>query len=189
MKYPNNSSPFRRVLGDAFERLPASVGAMHDLAEDTDTDGIAEIDAAPGIGPWLVRLIAGLPKPGRNVPISVTIRPDGRGGEHWRRRFANRRYTSTMVAGEGGLAGFLVERFGLFRLGFELRLVDEGLRWSLKRWRWLRVPLPSWTAPSIECLESDADDCFVFDIKVSFPFVGRVVDYRGWLKVRAPSAD
>jgi hypothetical protein len=133
----------------------------------------------------LVRWFAGLPRPGRDVPVTVAFRPDGRGGEQWERLFASRRYASTMEAGTGGAEGLLVERFGLFRLYFRLTPGEEGLVWSLIRWRLLGVALPRWTAPSIECVESGDGARFVFDIDVSFPIIGHVTHYRGWIE-RAP---
>ncbi|MFZ1110270.1 MAG: DUF4166 domain-containing protein, partial [Rhodomicrobium sp.] len=119
---------------------------------------------------------------GQGAPVSVAFRPDGRGGERWERRFASRRYASTMTAGTGGADGLLVEHFGLFRLYFRLTPRADGLAWSLVRWRFLGLPLPGWTAPRIECLESGDGARFVFDIDVGFPVIGHVMHYRGWIE-------
>ena len=68
------------------------------------------------------------------------------------------------------------------RLYFRLTPREDGLAWSLVRWRFLSVPLPGWSAPRIECLESGDGARFVFDIDVGFPVIGHVMHYRGWIE-------
>jgi hypothetical protein len=176
-------SPFQRILGGRFDALPSPVRRLHSLEKPVLTSGLADITAPANLLAWLIGRIAGLPRPGRDIPVSVEFLPDGQGRELWKRRFASRRYASVMVAGEGGDEGLLIERFGPFRLLFRLEPRAEGLAWSLERWRLPGLPLPRWTAPSIECLESGDGERFVFDIDVAFPIVGHVVHYRGWLSI------
>jgi hypothetical protein len=165
-------SPFQRLLGADFERLPAPVCDLHSLNKSLKTGGLADITAAPGVAASLLRWFGGLPQPGRDVPVTVAFHPDGKGRERWDRRFGSRRYASTMAAGRGSDTGLLVEHFGPFRLHFRLTPYEDGLAWSLVRWRFLRLPLPHWTTPSIECLESEDGGRFVFDIDVAFPIRG-----------------
>lgn len=179
---------FRRLLGADFERLPAPVRELHSLSETTATAGRADIAAAPGLAAWFLRWFAGLPQPGHDVPVSVTFHIEGQGRERWERQFATRRYSSTMMAGTGEAKGLLFEYFGLFRLYFRLTVRADGLGWSLVRWRFLGLPLPRWTAPSIECLESADGARFVFDIDFAFPVVGHVMHYRGWIERTVASA-
>lgn len=181
-------TPFQRILGAAFDDLPAPVRALHGLTIDAHTAGLAEIRASATPGAWLLCKVAGLPKPGRDVPVSVSFHPDGRGCELWKRRFDERRYASTMEAGGGHDDGLLIEHFGPFDLLFRLEGRQGRLAWSLVGWRLLGVPLPAWSRPTIECSESGDGNRFVFDIDVAFPLVGPVVHYRGWLDViPAPS--
>lgn len=174
-------TPFQRILGSAFDTLPAPVRRLHALTELASTAGLAEIEAPANPGAWLLCKVAGLPRPGRDVPVTVSFHPDGKGGEVWKRRFARRRYTSTMQAATGRDAGLLVEHFGPFDLLFRLTPERERLSWSLAGWRLLGITLPAWSRPVIDCGESGDGDRFVFDIDVRFPAVGRVVRYRGWL--------
>jgi hypothetical protein len=179
-------SPFQRILGTAFEQLPAAVRRVHGLSEATTTSGLAEITAAPGLPAWLICRIAGLPRPGRDIPVTVSFHPDGRGREHWKRRFGARRYASTMSACENGADLLLAERLGLFELHHRLTPLAGGLGWSLVRWRLMKIPLPACTLPAIKCMESGDHERFFFDIDVVFPIVGPVIHYRGWLD---PAAD
>ncbi len=180
-----NTSPFQRLLGADFERLPTPVRELHSLSESAVAAGRADISAAADPAARFLRWFAGLPQPGRDVPVTVAFHPDGKGRERWERRFGSRRYSSTMMAGPASAEGSLVEYFGLFRLYFRLTLREDGLAWSLARWRLLALPLPRWTTPSIECLESGNGIRFVFDIEVAFPIIGYVMHYRGWIEQMA----
>lgn len=173
---------FQRLLGTDFQRLPAPVRDLHGLSEAAFTTGKADITTADNPVTKLLCWVAGLPRPGRDVPVTVAFHPDGQGREWWERHFASRRYASTMAAGTGNDEGLLIEYFGPFRLVTKLTPGEHGLAWSLVRWRFLGVPLPRWSAPTIECLESGQGNRFVFDIRVSFPLVGHVIHYRGWLE-------
>lgn len=172
------SNPFKRLLGEALDRLPIPVRHLHSLEVAAFTAGRAEITAARNPAAWALCKMAGLPKPGRDVPVTVSFHPDDPGREFWERHFAGRRYASTMEAREDGL---LVEHFGPFDLFFRLTPSEIGLAWSLADWNFLGLPLPSWSRPVIECTETGEDERFVFDIDVAFPLVGPVVHYRGWL--------
>ena len=175
-------SPFQRILDTALDSLPGKVANIHRLQNKETTAGRAEISTNGSLGSWFICKIAGLPRPGRDIPVSVTFIPDGTGRETWRRRFASRRYVSVMAAGEGRDEGLLIEHFGPFDLLFRLTPQQDGLAWSLMGWRLLGLPLPAWSKPSIECLESGDEKQFIFDIDVTFPLVGHVVHYRGWLE-------
>lgn len=172
------TTPFQRILGEALETLPEPVRRLHTLSTSVATAGKADIRAARNPAAWALCKIAGLPKPGRDVPVTVSFHPDGKGREFWDRHFAGRRYASTMEVGTDGL---LVEHFGPFDLFFHLTPGADGLAWSLAGWRLLGLPLPGWTTPAIECKETAEDERFVFDIDVVFPLIGPVVHYRGWL--------
>lgn len=170
-------TPFQHLLGDAFHRLPDPLRMLHGLTDAARTAGLAEITAARNPVAWFLCKLAGLPKPGHHIPVSVSFHPDGSGRELWQRYFAGRRYASTMEACDG----HLVEHFGPFDLLFRLQPGERGLEWSLIGWRLLGMPLPRVTVPTIECLEAADGDRFTFDIDVAFPLVGHVVHYRGWL--------
>src|SRR5262245_2187833 len=174
-------SPFERLLGHKLDQLPAPVRRVHSLRQPLATAGRAEITAASGVLARFICWFAGLPRPGRDVDVSVTFAPAENGGEHWDRKFVDRRYTSTMELGTGRDQGLLIEHFGLFDLRFQLHPQPEGLVWSLIGWRCLRIPLPRWSVPHIKCIESADGDRYTFDIDVSFPLIGWLMHYRGWL--------
>ncbi len=176
---------FQRLLGAAFDGLPEPVRRFHTLEHELFSGGRSDVAAPPrSLGALLLSLGAGLPAPGGNVETYVRFSPLSRGREYWRRDFAGRRYRSVMEAARDGR---LIEHFGPFDLYFDLAASPEGLRWSLSDWRLLKVPLPRFTKPAIECLEAANGARFTFDIDVVFPIVGHVVHYRGVLDA-APEA-
>jgi hypothetical protein len=180
-------SPFEALLGADFAQLPAPVRRLHGLSQDLVAAGLAEIDVAPAPIARLLCRLAGLPKAGREVPVSVSFRIDERGGEHWERRFARRRYAGAMQAGSRADAGLLVERFGPFALLHRLTASRDALAWRAMGWRLFGIPLPRWTLPRIDCLESAEGERFRFDIDVAFPLIGPVIHYRGWLVPAEPA--
>jgi len=178
-------SPFQSILGTGFAQLPEPVRRLHGLTQYAATAGRAEITAARNPFAWLLCRLAGLPRPGSDVPVTVGFHLDQEGGEYWRRRFAARRYASTMRAGQGANAGLLVERFWPFIYCHRLTASPEGVAWLLVKWRLLGIPLPRWTLPTVNCFESGDGERFVFDIDVVFPLIGPVIHYRGWLVPQA----
>ena len=180
-------SPFEKVLGADFERLPTPVRSIHGLRQPLATAGRANIIAATGSVARLICWQAGLPRPGDDIKVTVVFTPDGNGAEYWQRTFGNRRYASTMSAGTGKDEGFLIEHFGPYHLVFQLELKPEGLVWTLAHWRLLGIPLPRWTVPTIRCVEGEKDGAFTFDIDVRFPLIGWLIHYRGWLLPQDPS--
>jgi hypothetical protein len=175
------TAPFRKVLGDALAQVPEPVRQLHTLSGSMQTAGRAEINAAANPAARFLCWFAGLPKPGSDIPVRVTFDSDGEGGEFWQRHFSDRRYASVMAAGAGSYAGLLVERFWPFTYCHRLSAGPEGIEWRLVRWRFLGLPLPRWTMPSIRCFESGDGDRYCFDINVVFPLIGPVIHYRGWL--------
>lgn len=182
-------SPFEAILGADFARLPEPVRRLHSLSEHTVAAGLADIDAAPGLPAHLLCRLAGLPQSGCNVAVLVEFQVNEHGGEYWLRQFGRRRYAGAMRAGQAADTGLLVERFGPFHLLHRLTASPGGLAWHLIRWRLLGIPLPRWTLPAVECLESAEGERFRFDIDVSFPIIGRVIHYRGWLVPIEPSQE
>lgn len=175
--------PFHAVLGaDAMARLPAPVRALHSLDAPLTAEGLSDIDRAPGLLARLFCWGAGLPAPGRDVPVTVSFAPTGDGREHWRRRFAERRYESVMRAGAGSDQGLLIEHFGWFDLLFRLTVEEAGLRWRTVGWCLGGVPLPLVLMPRVDALESGEQGRFTFDIAVAFAWLGPVLRYKGWLE-------
>jgi hypothetical protein len=177
------ASLFQRLLGDAWTAVPAPVRALHDTAPELRTAGLATVTRGRG---WLARLVAtlvGFPKAGTDIPVEVSLRRDP-GGETWLRRFAGKSFSSRLDLGRGRSAGLLRECFGPAR--FHLALVPDGdrLRFVVRGWDVLGIPLPRALAPTGESYETARDGRFVFHVEIAHPWLGPIVAYEGWLETR-----
>lgn len=174
-------SPFQRVLEGSLDVLPEPVRRLHSLTAPAAVAGLADIQVAPGLIPSLICWLAGLPKSGIGVPVTVEFRPDGRGGEHWVRWFGERRYASSFSAALLAGENLLLERFRPFRLEFRLQASAAGLSWLLVGVACVGVRAPRWAVPKVRCMESGDGDRFRFDIDAAMPLIGPLIRYRGWL--------
>ena len=175
------ASTFGRVLGAAFDGLPAPIRDLHAPRTVLHTSGTAEIDAATGLLARLVMALLGLPRPGRDVPVEVLFEPLPGARQAWRRRFGDRRYASIVWPHEADGAGLLAERLGVFTLIYRLEVEPRGLVWRGRSCRILGMPAPDWLMPRILCIESADGGRFTFDIDVTMPLIGWLIRYRGWL--------
>lgn len=181
---PHGAPLYRRVLGESWARLPEPLRRMHEPGEGMAAEGRAEV--VRGRNP-LARLVAGLfgfPPAARDVPVRVVFTP-GAAGEHWRRDFGGRRFSSHQRAGTGRFAYLLAERFGPFEFGLALVADGECLRLVQRGWTAFGLPMPRWLMPGGEACESVEDGRFRFHVEIRLPLAGLVVRYRGWLEPEA----
>ncbi|MBN8944438.1 MAG: DUF4166 domain-containing protein [Rhizobiales bacterium] len=179
------TSLYRRLLGSAFEALPAPLRAMHGDAPRFVARGRARVERGSGPFARVAAALIGFPAAGEDVPVEVVFeRTPGR--EVWRRTFAGRCFSSVQEAGTGRAAHLLVERFGVAR--FDLALVAEAGRLKLipRRWSVLGIPLPLALAPGGDAFETVVDGKFHFHVEIGHRLFGLAVRYRGWLE---PVAD
>jgi hypothetical protein len=181
----HQSAPlYRRVLGEAFEQMPAPWRAMHDLTDEITAEGVARVERGAGLLARLVASLVGFPDAGRDVPVRVTFTLRD-GVETWLRQFAERRFASTQQEGHGRSERLLVETFGPFRFGLALVLNGGCMRLVVRRWSFLGLSLPRAWAPIGDAYEFVDHDRFNFHVEISHPLTGPIVRYQGWLVPRA----
>jgi hypothetical protein len=176
---------YRRLLGEAWSRLPSALRAMRDLDRELTAEGLATIERGTGLLARLVAAVMGFPPAGHDIPVSVSFHVrDGR--EHWQRTFGSHSFASTQEQGRGRFERLLCERFGPLNIGMAL-LIEEGrLRLVVRRWSFCGIPLPRALAPRGDTYEfADDQGRFNFHAEISHPHSGLIVAYRGWLVPRA----
>lgn len=178
------ASLYQQVLGTAFAALPAQVQALHRPSARRQWSGLAEVRRGGGLLARLVARCIGFPGAGEQVPVTVTLAPEG-DGERWTRDFGGRRFSSLQSRGHGRDEALLLERFGLITVA--LALVVEGDRLHLlpRRWSCLGLPLPQALLPAGTTFETERDGRFVFNVEIAAPLVGLIVAYRGTLLAQA----
>lgn len=171
---------YRRVLGAAWDGLPAAIRDLHQVETSRHFSGRATVDRGGGI---LARLIGGLyrfPKAGSDIPVSVLLERIAE-GELWQRTFAGRTFRSIQTEGRGRSACLVDERFGPVSVGLAL-VTDEGhLDYVVRRWSLLGIPMPMFMAPGGRTFEHVEEGRFRFHVEIAHPWFGLIVRYRGWL--------
>ena len=176
----SDGTPYQRVLGSAYARLPEPVRDLHAFETRATFAGRARVAGATNPIGRLVARLFGFPRPAEDVAIAVTLtREDG--VETWIRSFAESTFQSTQQEGSGRYAGLIVERFGPTRFGMAVIVEDGRLGLILRRWDILGLPMPAWLMPKVTAGEHADDGHFHFLVDIALPLLGRVVRYEGWL--------
>lgn len=167
------------LLGDAWQRLPEEIRAMHDRTKMAE--GRANVERGSNILGRLTASLVGFPRANTDIPVRVRFDVD-RNGETWTRTFGKHSFSSRQFAGRGRSHRLLCERFG--PLSFAMALVAEEGRLSLvlRHWSLLGLPLPMWLCPRSTSHETVEGGSFRFHVEVSHPLTGLIVRYRGWLE-------
>lgn len=179
---PNKAAPlFRQVLGDAFDRLPPQVQAIHDDTSDRTWTGTARVQRGTGLISKALGKLFGFPDTSRQIPVSVQFTPL-KGGEKWTRRFGDQCFSSIQTRGSGRNDQLLAERFGPIIVALALVHKDDKLFLIPRRWSLLGIPLPKMLLPSGSSFEAQVDGNFHFDVQISAPLIGLIAAYQGELK-------
>jgi len=172
---------YRRVLGDAYGKLPAEIRAMHNVQDRSAAQGRARVQRGSNLLARLAAVFIGFPQTNSDTPVRVEFNASN-DKETWFRSFGSERFQSRQFAGRGRSDRLLCEQFG--PLTFAMALVVDGQRLLLvlRRWSVFGIPLPMWLCPRSDSYESVEDGRFNFHVKISHPLAGLIVRYDGWLK-------
>jgi Domain of unknown function (DUF4166) len=172
------ASLFRRLLGEAWDRLPMSLRTMHDVTSVLTGRGQATVERGEGLLARLLAALIGFPAAGKDVAVEVEMR-SANGRETWRRTFGGQSFDSVLEEGRGD--ALLWERFGPLAGGMALVCDGDRLRWVMRGWRLAGIALPRSLAPRIDVYETERDGRFHFHVEIGHPLVGLIVCYDGWL--------
>jgi len=175
---------YRRVLGEAWDSLPAPLQTMHDVQSERTADGAAVVERGSGLLARLVAFVIGFPPAGTDIPITVSFRAR-QGREYWQRNFAGHAFSSVQEQGRGRFERLLCERFGPLNFGMALMRDSERMRLVVRRWSVCGIPMPRALAPRGNSYEFAQAGRFHFHVEIAHPFTGLIVRYRGWLVPRA----
>ena len=175
-----------RILGTAWQSLPAVLRAVHGAGPKLTVSGQSSITRGRGVLARILAWIMRFPAAGENVPVSVTFERHGY-FDKWTRDFGGQVFASTFSAGSGRFEHLLCERFGPLTFGMALVPDVDRLNLVMRRWSFLGLPLPRSLMPSGDSYEYAKDNRFCFDVEIRLPLAGFVVRYRGYLRfARAP---
>lgn len=171
---------YRRMLGDAYDDLPAEGQQMHDLHGTLTVSGRASVERGQSLLARLIAKAVGFPPPSTDGPVAVRFAVAD-GVETWTRTFGGKSFVSRQFAGRGHNEHLLCEQFG--PLVFAMAVVVDGARLTLvqRRWSAFGLPLPLWAGPKSTAYETSEGGKFRFHVEISHPLTGLIVRYRGWL--------
>ena len=169
---------YRRLLGEAYEALPAPLQAMHDLKGAMTAEGTATVTRGSGMLARLTAALIGFPHAGENVPVRVDFKV-----EHGPRAL-DAQLCGAFVSQHAGararplrVAGVRAVRAALCRHGVGAR--GRQLRLIVRRWSVFGIPLPVALAPRGDSYEYAENGRFHFHVEIAHPFTGLIVGYRG----------
>jgi hypothetical protein len=174
------ASPFRHVLGSAFDALPSKVQELHSVTDVSRWSGVADVKRGKGIIAQLICAAIGFPQAAANVPVEVSFQPEAN-GERWIRNFGGKIFSSLQQRGTKKNEFLLVERFGVFNIGVALVVEGDRLYFVPRRWTCFGIPMPKTLLPAGRSYETEKEGQFCFNIEISAPLIGLVVAYEGSL--------
>lgn len=177
---PSNlaASPFRYVLGSAFDALPRKVQELHSLTSVSRWSGVADVKRGKGMIAKLICAAIGFPQAASNVPVEVVLEPKAN-GERWIRNFGGKVFSSLQQRGTKKNEYLLVESFGIFDIGVALVVEKDRLYFVPRRWTCFGIPLPKALLPAGRSYETEKEGQFCFNIEITAPLIGLIVAYEG----------
>ena len=172
---------YRLVLGDAWERLPAPIRLLHDVATTLQAEGLASVRRGRGLLANAIAGVLGFPHAGDNIRLRVNFTAAAT-GEVWRRDFAGRVFASRQYAGRYKNEAVIIERFGPLAFAIAFVVGRERMALAIRRWTLWGVALPLAWAPFGDCYEFVDRDRFGFNVEITLPLIGLIVAYRGYLQ-------
>jgi hypothetical protein len=170
---------YRRILGNDWDNLAPQIRELHSITSESVFVGRCRVERGHNPLSRLVAAMIGLPAAGddQEVIVSLTVERDG---ERWTRCIGGQSFSS-LQRPEHGLVR---EQFGAVTVHMALIVEGGTLRYEIRRWTLLGIPLPLWLGPPGRASESVEDGKFRFDVQMHHPFTGLIVRYRGLLSPR-----
>ena len=176
---------YRRVLGEAWDSLPAPLQTMHDVQSERTADGVAVVERGSGLLARLVAFVIGLPPAGTDIPITVSFRAR-QGREYWQRNFAGHAFSSVQTQGRGRFVRLRLRAVRPAQCGHGIGM--RGRTPAVRGPPLERVRNPAAAGAgaarriAYEFVEAGR---FRFHVEIAHPFTGLIVRYRGWLVLQA----
>jgi hypothetical protein len=175
---------YRRLLGAAFDALPARVRELHDLGRLSVWEGRATVERGRSPVARIVAALSSLPPAGDDQPLRVTFAAVG-DKEIWARQFGKALFRSVQYE-RGGL---LRERVAFATFVFAVTATPNGLSLRLDGFRLLGIPLPPILHPVVDTFEGERDGRYQFEVEAHLPPFGLLIGYSGWLEQVVPKPE
>ena len=175
---------YRRVMGDAWDRLAPAVQSLHGGSGQKRFAGAFNVKRSHSALLNLLMKPMALPDAGSAVPLTLVISATGK-GETWHRTFAGKPFISEQVAGhsrrirESVASGYL-----WFRPAEDAgSLVFEEVAFAARLGP-LTIPVPAWLAPRLTAKEDAVagKPGVHATVRVTHPWFGLLIEYEGYVE-------
>lgn len=180
-------SMYRRILGDAYDRLPPLVRDMHEVESRHTARGRGRVSRGTGLASRLMANVLGMPPEARDIPVETTFSLE-QGAETITRNYngailVTRQAMVPVNAAETGSPALLLEKFGPVALFIRLEGTQEGITFHLQRCSLLGLPLPRFLSPRLVARERMSDGKYHYFVRIELPLVGKLIEYEGLLQL------
>lgn len=170
---------YQRILGNGWDNLAPRIRELHSVTSESVFVGRCWVERGRDPLSRLIAAMIGLPAAGDDQEAIVTLTVE-RDGERWTRCIGGRSFSSLQRPGHG----LVREQFGAVTVHMALIVESGTLRYEIRRWTLLGIPLPLWPGPPGRASESVEEGKFRFDVEMRHPLTGLIVRYRGLLSRR-----
>lgn len=167
------------ILGADFDQVPLEIRKMHRHARTAR--GTADVSRGSSWGARMICRLARLPDARKGVAVETSFEPI-EGGERWTRRFDGQPFATDMMAGDGEAFPCMEERLGPFLFKMRVSASGDGIDLAPEKVFLGPVPVPLALAPKAVGRERVRDGRYRFFVEVTFPLIGKVFGYDGWLE-------
>lgn len=177
----NNHCLYRQILGSKFDDLSLCVRSMHERNGFEIAAGNCDVEWTQSMTAHILATIALMPPPDERMKLYIHFSVDSN-GEIWARDFGNypfkTRLSSVLIAKQR----YLTEQLGPLQFIYLLevdrgRLLQQTLFTSV-----FGIKLPKFLSPRIKAEEWEEEGWFCFAVDVNFPWVGKIIHYKGRLE-------
>ncbi len=167
-------SPYEFILGPRFGDLHRNLQKLH--GRTPEQRALGRLDVVRG-DTWPSRMLAAvlrLPRAGNQIPVRLAVHRD-RKRERWKREFGD----CVVQSYQQAAGSHLRETFRCMSFGFDLQVINGGLKITSREFRLLGIRIPDWLAPSIVAQEAANGDGWLVDVQISWRAAGCILCYSG----------
>jgi saccharopine dehydrogenase-like NADP-dependent oxidoreductase len=173
---------FRRLLGNAYDALPAVIRQAHEVHGVLVLEGKADAASPDNVLGVLIAWLFRLPRSGSDMPVRVEMRSEDDGSETWTRIYPGVTMRSNLRNADSATHQ-VDEVLGPLSIRLQWKPSERGLQLRTISARMFGCSLPEFLCPRSHASESvGADGQFHFDVPIALPLIGTIVHYKGSLK-------
>ncbi len=170
-------------FGDSFSLLHPLLQRLH--REGGELSGVITVEHGRGLAGFLGKRLAaklGLPQFAGDIDFNVKITHSD-DCLFWNRTFGHNRQMNSTFKPHGCYEnGYWCEETGKLSLELGVEIMDGGWYWVQRKIRFCGFALPACLLPMSHAYKRVENECYLFSVSFSFPFLGQLLGYSGKLK-------